>query len=109
MLTGSCEGLLWDPLLHGSAQREGMPQTQGSLEGPSPKLWDLGASGTPFALGEQWTKPSSQGLLREFWGLGKLSPAVSSSRSLTSQCSHHLILRCTNTSEKKSALESLFG
>ena len=71
MLTGSCEGLLWDPLLHGSAQREGMPQTQGSLEGLSPKLRDLGASGTPFALGEQWTKASSQGLLWEFWGAGE--------------------------------------
>lgn len=42
-----------------------------SLEGLSPKLQDLRASGIHFALGEGWTKPSLQSLIWELCGLGK--------------------------------------
>lgn len=37
MLTGRCAGLLWDPVLHGSAQREEMSTNLGKPWGSAPQ------------------------------------------------------------------------
>lgn len=63
---------LWDLIPHGSGGRGKMPQTRAGLEGLFPKPQNLGANRTPFASGQEWTEPSSRGLLiLELWGWGK--------------------------------------